>query len=127
MVVVGHWMIAVVHLFLAAEILPAPNNDVSWLAMLLITFGHVCVLMALWKLDDKLSGLVTSIFFLCAFSADLYEHFLHTSANNVLMVAAGHWTVWFDVSVIGLLALEIMACTLGILLLGGWPAPRTAT
>ncbi len=127
MVVVAHWIIAVVHLFFAAEVLPAPNNDVSWLAILLITLGHACALMALWKLGDKISGVVTLIFFLCALSADLYEHFLHTSANNVLMVAAGHWTAWFDVSVFALLALEILACSLGILLIGGWPIARTAS
>jgi hypothetical protein len=40
---------------------------------------------------------------------------------------AGSWTGWFDASVFGLLALEILACSLAILLLGGWPAPRTAT
>jgi hypothetical protein len=52
-------------------------------------------------------------------SADLYEHFLHASANNVFMVAPGDWTARFDASVFALLGLEIVGCMLGILLLGG--------
>jgi hypothetical protein len=52
-------------------------------------------------------------------SADLYEHFLHASGNNVLMVAPGDWTVWFNASVFILLALEIFGCSLGVLSLGG--------
>jgi hypothetical protein len=126
-VVVAHWMVAVGHLFLAARVLPAPNNSVSGMAIILITFGHLCVAVALWKLSDKLAGVVLLIFFLAALAADLYEHFLHRSANNIFMVAAGGWTASFDASVFGLLALEIMACSLGILLLGRGAVPRTAT
>jgi hypothetical protein len=126
LVVIAHWIVAVWHLFLAANILPAPNNNVSWLAIILISSGHLCVSIALWKLSDKLVGTVLLIFFLCALGADLYEHFLHSAPNNIFMVTAGNWTAWFDASVVGLLALEILACSLGILLLGGWPAPRTA-
>jgi hypothetical protein len=113
-VVVAHWIVAVCHLFLAANILPAPNNNVSWLAIILITSGHLCVLIALWKLMDKLAGPVSLLFFLAALIADLYEHFLHASANNVFMVAASGWTCWFDASVFVLLALEIVGCSLVI-------------
>ena len=73
LVVVAHWMVAVGHLFLAAEVLPAPNNHVSWRAITLITFGHLAVSIALWKLSDRLAGLVSLIFFLAASSADLYD------------------------------------------------------
>jgi hypothetical protein len=119
LVVVAHWMVAVWHLFLAAKVLPAPNNNVSWLAISLITFGHLAVSIALWKLSDKLAGLVSLIFFLAALGTDLYEHFLHASANNLFMVAPGDWTPRFDASVFGLLALELVGCLLGILLPGG--------
>jgi hypothetical protein len=119
LIVVAHWIVAIGHLFLAAEVLPAPNNHVSWLALTLITLGHLAVSIALWTLSDKIAGLVPLIFFLAALSADLYEHFLHASANNVFMVASGDWTARFDVSVFVLLALEIAGCLLGILLLGG--------
>jgi hypothetical protein len=119
LVVVAHWMVAVWHLFLAANVLPAPNNKVSWLAITLITLGHLAVSVALWKLSDKLAGLVSLIFFLAAMSADLYEHFLHASANNVFTVAPGDWTAWFDASVFVLLTLEIVGCLIGILLLSG--------
>jgi hypothetical protein len=95
-VVVAHWIVAVGHLFLAAKVLPAPSNSVSWLAVTLITFGHLAVFIGLWKLSDKLAGLVSLIFFLAASGADLFEHFLHTSANNVFMVAPGDWTPRFD-------------------------------
>jgi len=118
LVVVAHWVVAVVHLFFAAKVLPAPNNHVSWLAITLITVGHLVVSIALWKLGDKFAGVVSLIFFLAALSADLYEHFLHASANNVFTVAPGDWTAWFDVSVFILLGLEILGCLLGILLLG---------
>ena len=127
LVVVAHWIVAVGHLFLAARILPAPNNNVSWLAIVLITSGHLCVSIALWKLSDKLAGLLSLIFFLAALGADLYEHFLHAAPNNIFMVAGGDWTAWFDASVLGLVALEILACSLGVLLLGGWLAPRPGT
>jgi hypothetical protein len=121
LVVVAHWVVAVVHLFFAAKVLPAPNNHVSGLAVTLITSGHLIVsiaLCALWKLGDKPAGLVSLIFFLAALSADLYEHFLHASANNVFTVAPGGWTAWFDASIFILLGLEILGCLLGILLLG---------
>lgn len=120
LVVAAHWIVAIVHLFLAAEILPGPNNSVSSLAIVLITAGHAIVLLALWKLGEKLSGLMLLIFFLAAMSADVYEHFLHASLNNVFMVASGSWTAGFDVSVFALLALELTACSLAIMLLGGW-------
>jgi hypothetical protein len=119
LVLIAHWIVAILHLFLAAKVLPAPNNNVSWLAITLITFGHLAVSIALWKLSDKLTGLVSLIFFLAAMSADLYEHFLHASANNVFMVAPGAGTARFDASVFVLLAFEIVGCLLGILLLGG--------
>jgi hypothetical protein len=55
------------------------------------------------------------MFFLAALSADLYEHFLHASGNNVFMVAPGDWTAWFNVSVFILLTLEILGCSIGVL------------
>ena len=126
MVVAAHWMVAIWHLFLAARILPGPNNNVSGLAITLISLGHLCVLTALWKLGDKLAGLVALVFFLAALSADLYEHFLHAAANNVLTLAAGDGTGLFDASVFALVVLEVLACSLGILLLSGWAKPREA-
>jgi len=125
-VVVAHWIVAVWHLFLAAKILPAPNNNVSWLAIILITSGHLCVSLALCKLSDRLAGLVLLVFFLAALGTDLYEHFVHASPNNVFMVMADNWRAWFDASVAGLLALEILACSLGIALLSGWLTPKAA-
>jgi hypothetical protein len=118
-VIAGHCIVAIWHLFLAARVLPAPNNHVSWLAIILITSGHVIVSILLWKLSDKVAGLVSVIFFLAAMSADLYEHFLHASQNNVFMVARGDWTAIFDVSVFILLALEIVGCSLSTLMLSG--------
>ena len=126
LVVVAHWVIAIWHLFLAARILPGPNNNVSWLAIVLITTGHFCVFLALWKLSYKPAGWVLLIFFLAAFSADFYEHFLHAAANNVFLLAAGNGTAWFDISIVGLVALEILACSLGILLLSGWRTSKAA-
>jgi hypothetical protein len=119
LVVAAHWIVAIWHLFVAAKILPAPNNKVSWLAIILITSGHLVVSILLWKLNDKVAGFVSVIFFLAAMTADLYEHFLHPSQNNIFMVARGDWTVVFDVSVFILLALEIAGCSLGTLVLGG--------
>ena len=117
LVVIAHWVVAVLHLFLAAKVLPAPNSNVSWLAITLIMLGHLGVSIGLWELSDKLAGLVSLIFFFAALGADLYEHFLHASPNNVFVVAAGDWTARFDASVVLLLALEILGCMLGILLL----------
>jgi hypothetical protein len=119
LVVAAHWMAAIWHLFLAAKILPAPNNHVSWVAIVLITSGHAVVSILLWKLSNKVGGFVSVIFFLVAMSADLYEHFLHASQNNVFMVASGDWTAIFTVSVFILLALEILGCSLGIIMLSG--------
>ncbi|HET9184402.1 MAG TPA: hypothetical protein VFP59_19955 [Candidatus Angelobacter sp.] len=113
-VIAAHWIVAVSHLFVAAKILPAPNH-VSWLGITFISLGHWLVLIALWKLGDKVAGLVLLIFFLAALGADVYEHFLHAAPNNLLMVATGRWTAWFDASVFALLALEILGCSLGIL------------
>lgn len=117
LVVAAHWIVAVGHLFLAAKVLPAPDNNVSPLAIVLITLGHLVVSVAVWWLSDKFAGLVLLIFFLLALSADLYEHFLHASANNIFTVASGDWTARFDASVFVLLALEIVGCSLGLLVL----------
>lgn len=118
LVVIAHWSVAISHLFLAAKILPAPNN-VSGLGITFLSLGHFLVLIAVWKLGGKLTGLVLLIFFLAAMSADVYEHFLHAAPNNVFMVAQDPWTLWFDASVFALLALEILGCSLGIQSLGG--------
>jgi len=118
-IVIAHWIDAIGHLFLAAKILPAPNNRVSWLAVLLISLGHLVVSAALWKLSDKLAGLLSLIFFLAAITADLYEHFVQVAPNNVFMVSPGNWTAPFVASVVVLLALELAGCSLGTLLFGG--------
>jgi hypothetical protein len=119
LVVAAHWIVAIGHLFLAAMILPAPNNHVSGLAIILITSGHAVVSILLWKLGDKVAGFVAVIFFLAAMTADLYEHFLHASQNNVFILARGDWTAIFSVSVFILLALEIVGCLLGTIVFGG--------
>jgi hypothetical protein len=118
LVVVAHWVDAVGHLFLAAKVLPPPNDHVSWLAITLISSGHVAVCLALWTLRGRFAGLVSLIFFLAAMGADLYEHFLHASGNNVFMVAPGDWTASFNASVFALLGLEILGCVLGVVLVG---------
>jgi hypothetical protein len=118
-VVFAHWFIAVLHLFLAANVLAAPNDKVSWLAISLISAGHLAVAIVLWAPGDKFAGLVGVIFFLAAMGADLYEHFLHASANNIFMVAPGKWTAEFDASVLALLGMELLGCVLAVLLLGG--------
>lgn len=117
--VVAHWIAAVWHLFLAARILPAPDNQVSWLAISFITSGHLLVSFGLWKLNGRLAGFISLIFFLAASGADFYEHFLHASANNIFMVAPGSGTALFEASVFVLVALEILGCLLGIAMLGG--------
>lgn len=121
LIVVAHWMVAIWHLFLAAKVLPGPNNQVSWLATTLISCGHLVVSIALWKLRARLSGGVSLVFFLAALGADVYEHLWHASANNIFMVATTRWTFVFDASVFALLTLEILGCFLGILFLSGWP------
>ena len=119
LVVLAHWVDAVWHLFLTANILPAPNNHVAWLGVTLISLGHLALALAIWKLSDKVAGWVSLVFFLAAMGADVYEHFVQTAPNNVLMVAAGQWTTLFEVSVFVLLALEILGCVLGTGLLSG--------
>ena len=119
LVVAAHWVIAIWHLFLAANVLSAPDNHVRWLAVVLLTLLHWGALMLLWKVRDRFVGLVLLIFFSAALSADLYEHFLHASLNNVFMVLSSDWTTWFKVSVYILLGLEILGLVLGALSLGG--------
>ena len=117
LVVVAHWIIAVAHLFVAARVLPTPNDTVSWVAITLITVGHLGMVLVSWRLSEGLTGLVSLLFFLAALGADLYEHFLHASGNNVFMLPRVAWTVEFVVSVVALLALEVIGLWLGILLL----------
>ena len=62
LVVAAHWIVAIWHLFLAAKVLPAPNDHVSWLAVILITLGHACVSILVSKLSDKVAGFVALIF-----------------------------------------------------------------
>ena len=122
-IVVAHWMFAVSHLFVAARVLPSPNNSVSsGMGVLLITVLHAGVAIALSMFNEKISGVVSFAFFFAAMSADLYEHFLHASLNNVFLITAGNWTSRFDSSVVVLLALEVMGCFLGIMSVGRWRA-----
>lgn len=125
-VVFAHWIVAIGHLLLAAQVLPVPNNHVSGLALVLITSGHFVVSLALWKLGDRGAGLVLLVFFCAALGADVYEHFLHASLNNVFMVAPGSWAAWFNTSVFVLLALETVGCSLGMRSLGGRSHPTAA-
>ena len=118
LVVVAHWIVVILHLFIAAQVLPGPKNSVSGLGIILLTAGHLVAFIAVWKLGDKASGALLLIFFLAAMGADLYEHFLNRSPNNIFLVAPGSWTPWFDVSVFVLLALEILGCLFGTMLLG---------
>jgi len=83
LIVAAHWFVGIVHLFFAAQVLPAPNNHVSLLAVTFITLVHWAVALGLWKLTQKPVLWVSLIFFLAAMSADLYEHFLHASLNNI--------------------------------------------
>jgi hypothetical protein len=115
----AHWAIAIWHLFLAANVLPAPDNKVSWIAVVLLTLLHWSALILLWKLSDRFIAFVSLIFFSAALSADLYEHFLQPSLNNVFMVLPGDWAPWFKGSVYILLVLEIVGLSLGVLLLRG--------
>ncbi len=121
-IVAAHWMFAVSHLFVAARVLPSPNNSVSGMGVLLITALHAGVAIALSMFNEKIGGVVSFTFFSAAMSADLYEHFLHASLNNVFLITAGNWTARFDSSVVVLLALEVMGCFLGIMSLGRWRA-----
>ncbi len=125
-IVVAHWMFAVSHLFVAARVLPSSNNGVSGMGVLLITAGHAGVAMALSMFSEKIGGVVSFTFFLAAMSADLYEHFLHASMNNVLLIASGSWTARFDSTVVVLLALEVMGCFLGIMSLSPRERPSAA-
>jgi hypothetical protein len=118
-VVFAHWAVAIVHLFIVARMLPSPSGHVSWLAVVLLSCLHLGVCVALLKLSPKHTGLVSLLFFLAAMTADLYEHFLHASANNIFMAPLGRWTSWFDASVYVLLALEILGCSLGIRSISG--------
>jgi hypothetical protein len=117
--VVAHWVVAIGHLFLAESVVPASNNRVGWLAIVLISSGHLAVFLAIWKLRERFAGLLSLIFFLAALSADVYEHFVHPAPNNIFMVASTDWTAWFIASVFALLALELLGCSLGILLATG--------
>jgi hypothetical protein len=127
LVVLAHWVDAVVHLYLVAAILPAPYDKVSPLAVILISLGHLVVAIVLWTLPNKWGGAISLVFFLAAMSADLYEHFLHEAANNVFVLGFGARTAAFDASVFVLLALEIVGCLLGILLLAGRAKPAAVT
>jgi hypothetical protein len=117
-VVLAHWAVAMWHLVLAANVLPPPDNNVRWLAVILLTLLHWGVLVPLWMLSDRLIGWASLGFFSAALSADLYEHFLHSSLNNVFMVMSTDWTAWFKASVYILLALEILGLSLGVWSLG---------
>lgn len=112
-IVLAHWMVAIWHLFLAANVLPAPDNHVLGSAVFWLTVLHWGVLILLWKVSDKFIGATALIFFSAALSADLYEHFLHASLNNIFMAPPGAWTAWFTISVYILLALEILGLLIG--------------
>ncbi len=118
-VIATHCAVAVWHLFLAAEVLPSPNNTISLLAVLLITLMHLAIAAAWWKLTDKLAGAILAIFFAVVLALDIYEHFLHPGANNVFMVLPGDWKTIFEVSVGLLLAIELLGTSIGILSLKG--------
>lgn len=126
LVVAAHWTVAIVHLFLAAQVVPGPSNQVSGMAIVFLTAGHLAVSIMVWMLSEKVFGVVLLVSFLAAMAADVYEHFLHPAPNNVLMVAPGGWTAGFDASDFALLALEIVGCLLGIRSIGKHPHPTVA-
>lgn len=127
-VLAAHLIVAVWHLFLVAKILPAPENNVSWFAICLITLGHLGVSVAWLKLSDRFAGLVLCIFLVAALGAGIYEHFLGPGLNNIFRVAPGDWTALFRASVIALVILEALGCWVGVrvLMRGGQITSRTA-
>jgi hypothetical protein len=117
LVIAGHWLVAVWHLFWVARIPGVTDTTVNWLAIGLATFLHFAVSLAVWKLSDKVSGSLLFGFLLVVLGFDIYEHFLGPGPNNVFRVAPGEWTAAFQISVYLLVFLELLGCWLGIRIL----------
>jgi hypothetical protein len=113
-VIAAHWIIAVWHLFLAAKVLPVPDNNVSWLAISLLSLLHAGISIVWWKIPNRPAGLVLSIFFIATLASGIYEHFVHLGGNNVFRVVPGEWKTAFQVSVIFLVLLEVLGAWMGL-------------
>ncbi len=117
LIIAVHWIVAAWHLFLVAKILPAPENNVNWVAIGILTLLHFVALIACWKLCDRFTGLVLGVFFVLALGAGLYEHFLDSGLNNIVRVRPSDWVTAFRASVFLLVVIEMLGCWLGIRLL----------
>jgi hypothetical protein len=114
LVIAAHWAVAIWHLFLVAKVVPAPDNDVSWVAIGVLSVVHACIALVWWKVSIKIAGSVLALFFIAALSFDIYEHFLHAGPNNIFGVANSQWNIPFQISVILLVVLEVVGCLVGI-------------
>jgi hypothetical protein len=119
LIIAAHWVVGVWHLLLVAKILPAPENNVSWIAISLFTLLHCGVAVACWKLSDRLSGLILCVFLVVALGSGIYEHFLAPGLNNIFRVPPSDWTAAFRASVFLLVVVEILGCWFGIRLSRG--------
>ena len=57
-IIAAHGVLAVWHLFLAAKVLPAPENTVSWLAVALASTLHLAVLVVWWLATERPASIV---------------------------------------------------------------------
>jgi hypothetical protein len=118
-VIAAHWAAAVMHLFLAAKVAPAPDNHLNLFVLGMLILGHLAVSVLWWTLPNRLAGLILCTFFTVVLVFGIYEHFLHPGANNVFMVVPGAWKAPFDASVALLIALEILGTGVGFQTLRG--------
>jgi hypothetical protein len=122
--IAANWILAVGHLFLVEKMLPGPEYKVSWVGVAMITFGHLIMATALWRLSHKWAGSVLILFWSAALFFGLYEHVIQAGSNNVFSAAPNDWTGLFDGSVFALLGVEAAGLWLAIRLLGSGPNPE---
>lgn len=125
LIVAANLMVAVWHLFIVAAMIPAEQGIVTWKGIAIISTLHVCVVAVLWKVANKVAGIIALLFFVAALVAGLYEHVLQPGPNNIFTVVSNSMTPWFDGSVFILLGLEILGCWLAVRMSGGRPNQGT--
>jgi cell division protein FtsW (lipid II flippase) len=118
-VIAAHWAAAVWHLFVAAKVLPSPDNRVNLVAIGILSVVHLAVSVVWWKVPNRPAGLILSTFFIAVLAFGVYEHFLHPGANNAFMVLPGEWKTPFEASVVLLTALEVLGAGIGFRSLKG--------
>jgi hypothetical protein len=123
LIVVGHFMDVLWHLFLVVKLQPDfPRSALP--LMIPVNLFPVAGLVALAKGFAKWAGCMITLPMAIVLLIGTYAHFLSPGADNILHIPPGGLRLLFQISAVLLVLLEALGCWFGILIFVRLPVQR---